>query len=113
MFGILLSILLLTVILGLYLLSYVFKNKNTPKGVALIHGGLGWIALVILAVYSFYHPLNFWSLGILITAALGGLFLFIMDILGKKMPKILVFSHGLLALLGVSLLILFSVSIFH
>ncbi|MBA2657197.1 MAG: hypothetical protein H0U70_09510 [Tatlockia sp.] len=108
MFTILLFILIVTAILGVYLISYVVKNKNTPKGIAIIHGGLGWVGIAILAIYSFYHPLNFISLGVLVAAALGGLLLFILDILGKKLPKIFVLSHGLVALMGIALLLIFS-----
>jgi hypothetical protein len=32
-------------LLGLYLLSFVLQNKNTPKGVAFTHGPLAALAL--------------------------------------------------------------------
>ena len=42
----------LAVILGLYLISFVLKKKTPPKGVALIHGTLAALGIIVLLIYA-------------------------------------------------------------
>ena len=62
----------LTLLGGGYLLSYVLMDKNTPKGVAIIHGGMGALAIALLLITSFFYHTLFYILLVFIIAALGG-----------------------------------------
>lgn len=94
---------------GVYLLSFVLQNKNTPKAVAFIHGGVAAIGIVLLILYVLsHHPSPVISLGLFILAALGGFTLMYRDIIGKSLPKWLVAGHGIIALLAIFCLILFA-----
>lgn len=44
----------LTALGGAYLASYVFANKETPKGVALAHGSLGALSILFFIVMAFF-----------------------------------------------------------
>ena len=90
----------LAILGGIYLLSYVLRERNMPKGIALIHGSVAGLALITLIVASFFHPKLFYVVIIFILAALGGGILFTYDLGGKKIPKILALGHGLIALAG-------------
>ena len=95
-------------LLGFYLLMYVLQNKNTPKGLAFIHGPVAATGLIILIVYAFiYKPAPIVSIIIFILAAIGGLILIYKDLTGKPIPQWLAMGHGLTALVGFICLILF------
>ena len=103
---------LLAAMLGIYLLSYVFAEKNTPKGVVIIHGFLAFLGILFLILYSFFYTIPLFSLIFFIVAALGGGFMLKLDIFGKKIPKILALGHGVIALVGLLLLIAFFMNYF-
>src|SRR4051812_42558790 len=91
----------IAVLLGLYLLSYVLQNKNTPKGIAFTHGPLAAIGLILLIIYALiYKPAPLISIIIFIMVAFGGMVLIYRDITGKSIPKWLAIGHGLSALIG-------------
>ena len=95
-------------LLGIYLLSYVLQHKNTPKGVAITHGSIAAMGLIILIIYSIlYSPTPLISIAIFILAALGGVYLMYRDIFGKSLPIGLAVGHGLIAMIGFVFLILF------
>lgn len=99
---------ILAALLGVYLLSFILQNKNTPKGVALTHGPLAATGLIILIIYALlYKPAPIISIGFFILAALGGIILFSRDILGKSLPKWLALGHGITALIGFGFLVFF------
>lgn len=99
----------LAALLGLVLLTYVLKNKETPKGLAFSHGTFAAIALIILIIYA-YNNLDghshFQSIILFIIAAIGGFIMIARDLLGKTIPKWLAIAHGAIALSGVLLLII-------
>lgn len=97
----------LAAILGIYLISYILTDKNTPKGVVLIHGAFAASGLILLIVYSILYQAIWSSLILFILAACGGLFMFKKDLFNEKIPKILPIGHGLIAVCGFILLILF------
>jgi hypothetical protein len=98
-------------LLGLYLLSFVLQNKNTPKGVAFTHGPLAALALVILIIYAiFNHPSPVVSITLFVLAALGGIMLIYRDITGKSVPKWMAIGHGLVAITGFIFLIIFALT---
>ena len=93
----------LAVILGLYLIKFVLKKKNPPKGVAIIHGTLAVLGILILLVYALTtgsHHKHWDSFAIFVTAAIGGVYLFSRDIKHKKIPVWVAVLHGALGLTG-------------
>ena len=97
---------------GLYLLSYILTNKNTPKGVAITHGQIATVGLILLIIYAFlYSPKPIVSIIIFILAALGGLLLMFKDITGKPIPKWMALGHGITALIGIIVLIAFAINL--
>ncbi|MFZ2315033.1 MAG: hypothetical protein WAW86_05165 [Gammaproteobacteria bacterium] len=99
----------LAALLGLYLLSFVLQNINTPKGVAFTHGPLAATGLIILIIYAFFHnPSPIISIIIFVLAALGGIMLLFRDITGKSIPKWMAIGHGLTAIVGFVFLIIFT-----
>ncbi len=99
----------LAALLGLYLLSFVLRNKSTPKGVALAHGALAATGVVLLLVYVVREgPGPIESLVLFLLAATGGLYLLGRDILKGSIPKWVAIAHGLLAIAGYVLLLVFA-----
>jgi hypothetical protein len=97
----------LAALLGVVLISYVLRSKETPKAVAFIHGPLAAIALVILIVYSINNDRMFIaSIVLFVLAALGGIILFIKDLKGKPLPQWLAIVHGLVAVSGFVVLLM-------
>jgi hypothetical protein len=90
---------------GIYLLTVVLQNKQTPKFVSLIHGGCVVIAFTMLIMYSLEKPGPVESIVLFAMAALGGLVLIYRDLAGKPIPKWLAITHGLLAVTGFSFLL--------
>jgi hypothetical protein len=96
-------------LMGMYLLAMVLSSKETPKFVAFLHGIFVATALVILIAYSVNHgPGPIESIVLFIMAAVGGVVLIYRDITGKKIPKWLAVGHGLIAVSGFVLLLLFT-----
>ena len=99
----------LAAIVGMYLLSLILRTKSTPKAVSALHGLLAGTALILLIVYTLGNKPGPWPSVIIFTiAALGGLVLIYRDLTGKTIPKWLGITHGLTAILGFVLLILFA-----
>jgi hypothetical protein len=101
---------LFAAIFGAVLLTKVLKDHPTPKPVAVIHGAIASIALLMLIVYvinGHTAPLLIASLVIFVIAALGGFTMFIIDISKKPIPKVAAVFHPLLAISGVILLIIY------
>jgi len=97
--------------LGVYLLSFVLQDKDTPKGVVFVHGPLASIGLIILVIYAFFHtPAPIVSIILLILAALGGFMLIYRDLTGRSVPKWLAIGHGITATVGFIFLIVFTFS---
>jgi hypothetical protein len=96
-------------IIGLYLLALILQDKETPKAIALVHGGFVVIAVVMLIVYITKNtPGPVESLVLFIIAALGGLVVAYRDFTGKKIPKWLAVVHGLVAVTGFIFLLVFA-----
>ena len=98
----------LAALLGLYLLSFILQNKETPKGVAFTHGPLAVIGLIILIIYSILSKSSpVISIILFVLAALGGIMLIYRDLTGKSIPKWMAIGHGLTAIAGFIFLIIF------
>ena len=96
-------------IFGMYMLSLILHSKSLPRGIVIVHGIFAFLALVVLLVYVTVHPPGPWaSLTVFVLAALGGLTMFYKDITGKTFPKWLAIGHGLTAIAGFTLLLLFA-----
>jgi hypothetical protein len=94
---------------GIYLLSLVLREKETPKLVSAIHGLFAVSGLILLIVYcTKYQPGPGLSIGIFVVAALGGLILIYKDLTEKKVPKWLGIVHGLAAVTGYVTLLVFA-----
>ena len=99
--------------LGMYLLSFVLQNQNTPKGVAFTHGPMAATGLVILIVYAILHkPAPIISIIIFIMAAMGGVMLILKDLMGKPIPKWMAIGHGVTAVIGFIFLLVFTFALF-
>jgi hypothetical protein len=99
----------LTALLGLYLLSLILRNKQTPKGASMIHGFFAVVGLVLLIVYCIRNDAG--PLAAIIAfslAALGGFILFYKDVTGATIPKWLGIVHGVTAVVGYGLLLWFA-----
>lgn len=93
---------------GLFLLSYVLRSKETPKGVAFIHGSVAAVGIVLLIIYcSIYSPSPWISLVLFILAAFGGFFMMYKDLTGNPVPKSVAIIHGLVAVISFILLVVF------
>jgi hypothetical protein len=99
----------MTAILGIYLLSLVMRDRQTPRSIAIVHGLFALTGLILLITYSNgseASPLV--SLVVFTIAALGGLVLIYKDVIEKQVPKWLALTHGLTALIGFSFLVVFA-----
>src|SRR3990167_9966500 len=93
---------LLAAFFGMWLASYVLTDRETPKGLAIIHGPLavaGFICLVIGTIAQPSTPLII-SIIIFSIAAIGGVTLIGIDLFGKRIPKLFALAHGLAAVTG-------------
>lgn len=95
----------LAVIPGIYLFSLILKNKNTPKGLALIHGILASSGIVVLLIFSFLYFTPWLLLTLFILTASGGVTLFILDLCGYQRLKPVAIAHAFVALLAIILFI--------
>src|SRR5688572_27248079 len=87
----------LAALLGMYLLSFVLRGKETPKAIVFTHGPMAVIGVVLLLVYMAKGgPNPTESLILFVLAALGGLFMVYRDLNNKPIPKLLAVGHGLL-----------------
>jgi hypothetical protein len=101
----------LAAIFGMVLISYVLRSKETPKGVMIAHGLFAATALVLLASYVFGNqPSPTESLILFVIAALGGFIMVARDLTGKSIPKWLAVVHGLVAVSGFIMLLIFTFS---
>ncbi|MDF2867651.1 MAG: hypothetical protein K0S11_1121 [Gammaproteobacteria bacterium] len=92
--------------LGLTLLLYVLKNKNTPKALVFSHGLLATLGLLALVIYALVRNTQLLTPALLLLlAAVGGFMLAWRDLLGLSVPKWLAAGHGIIALIGVALLL--------
>lgn len=97
----------LAALMGVILIWFLLRNKNTPKGLAIIHGttaGIGILLLVAVLFTSQTKP--YLSLAFFILAAIGGFTMMYRDIFGKSLPKWLAVGHGLIAVVGFVLLLM-------
>jgi hypothetical protein len=99
----------LAALLGMYLLSFVLRGKETPKAIVFTHGPVAAIGIILLVVYLFKGGPDPWeSLVLFVLAAMGGLYMISRDLTGRPIPRWLAVVHGLLAVTGFVLLLVFA-----
>lgn len=102
----------LAALLGLILISYVLRSKETPKAAVFAHGVMAAAGLVLLLLYVLDNGPGPWeSLILFVLAATGGFYMFYRDLTGRPIPKWLAVGHGLLAVTGFVLLLVFTFSL--
>jgi len=94
----------LAMLVGLYLLSRILRNKSVSKRIALAHGALAVIGLMILIYYSWLSGIVSVGLILLILAAIGGLTMMYRSSHGQLIPKWMALGHGITAIAGIALL---------
>lgn len=103
-----LSLFLIAALLGATLLFYVLTNKDTPKGLAIIHGTFAALGILFLIALIMILPVKpYLSLGLFILAAIGGFILIYRDLTGKSLPKWLAFGHGITAIIAFVTLVIY------
>ena len=106
---------LLAGFVGIFLLRSILRNEPTQKPVALIHGSIAGIGLLILLTYvalGHHSTLILTCLGLFILTALGGITLFLFDVTGKPIPKGLAIGHPILAAASIVTFIVYIVKLF-
>jgi hypothetical protein len=100
----------LSAVLGLTILVKWLTKKNASKAVIYSHGLVAAAALVLLILYAIQNRENFpqTSIVLFVLAALGGFYMFIMDLQKKASPLAIAFIHALLAVTGLVTLLLFA-----
>lgn len=97
-------------LIGLFLLVMLLRNQKTSKWMALLHGALGLVGIGILITYSMFFQGIIVAVVILAIAATGGLIVFYKDISGQPIPKWLAVTHGIVAIAGIVVLVVFAIS---
>jgi hypothetical protein len=92
---------------GAVLLSFAWRGRHAPKGIALIHGAVAALAIVLLAVHALRstNPPTL-SLALFIVAAAGGGYVLYRDLRQGSVPKAIATVHGLIAITAFVLLYL-------
>lgn len=98
-------------ILGIILLSYVLREKKTPRWLVYSHGPLAVVGIILLIIYAgLNRPSPIASIIIFLIAATFGFVLFYRDVTGKSLPKGVALGHGLIAFLGLLAFLIFFLS---
>ena len=105
-----LVLLLIGALFGFHLFSRIIKNKPTVKTSIIFHAlfVLGGLAFLFITWANTESQLLNMSLIFLVLAALGGMTMVFLDVVKKiKPPSILAVGHMLLALTGVTILVVY------
>lgn len=101
----------LAALLGMMLITFILSGRETPKAVVFTHGPLAAAGLVLLIIYSLKRgPGPVESIILFAIAAAGGLMMAKRDLTGQEVPRWLAITHGLLAITGFILLLIFAFS---
>ncbi|KTD10921.1 hypothetical protein Lgra_1887 [Legionella gratiana] len=97
---------------GLILLTAILQDKPVNKTAKNLHGIFAATGIILVLVYVFIFmpsgsPLLITSSILLVLAALGGLFLFILGMKKKGIPKLVAVIHPLIAFAGLLALIIY------
>ena len=95
----------LGVIVGAIMATYGFQKQHIPKGLAMIHGALVSIGIILLLIYALTtssHHKHWDSLIIFTVAALGGIYLLERDLRKRELPIWVLIIHAALGLGGIA-----------
>lgn len=97
---------------GIFMLTRVLSERRPPRSVAFVHGILAASAYGLVVYYSFgtNNGLMVATTIFLTVAVLGGLTLFGIDSVKKKVPKVGAVIHGTAAIAGIILLIIYALT---
>ena len=112
MLNVALVLFLFPAMLGVILLFALLKKQQTSKPIALIHGSLGGLGVLLTLTWLALGEvtlLYLTALGLLLIAITLGLILFGYDVGKRDIPKWLALMHPLFAISGIILLICFIV----
>jgi drug/metabolite transporter superfamily protein YnfA len=86
-------------VFGLIILVNWMKSQGASNGVVYTHGILAALGLVLLIAYAVQHPDHspMTAIIIFLVAALGGIYMFVRDLMKKNSPMWLAVVHALLA----------------
>jgi hypothetical protein len=101
---------LIAAMFGLIILTSILKNQPTPKPAVFTHGPIAALALIIIIIYALMghaDTLLITSIVLFILAALGGLTLFVIDMSGKPIPKLIAVVHPIVAVIALITLIIY------
>jgi len=93
----------IVIILGVYILKTIIKEKRSPKPVVIIHGLFALVVIFILSklVYAgLDDTLVIAALALFIGAALGGLTMAFLSYKKKPIPKAFLIVHPLVGISG-------------
>lgn len=110
MLVLIISLLVITALVGGILLRLTLQDKPSRKWISLIHGTVALIGLLILCAYIADDHVSYFTLGsvaLLILGIIGGFTLLIKDITRKKFPQWLVILHPLAGIVAIILLMIF------
>ena len=108
MLNIAIVIFLVAALGGLFMATQIFRDRKPAMAIALLHGPLAAVGILLvfwLWMQSQASLVVSIALGALVIAALGGFFLFSFHLRDKPHPKAVVVLHALLAVTGVSALV--------
>ena len=103
-----------TALIGLYMLSRVYRKLPRQNGVMIVHGIGAATAIGILFYYSAFElntEVPYPSIFFFIIAVFGGIFMVLWDkIMNRKMPKYFPLFHAGAAITGFVLLVLYALN---
>jgi hypothetical protein len=92
---------------GAVMLTFAWRERHVPKGIAVVHGALAATAIVLLAIHSLRAPeAPGASLALFVVAAVGGVYVLFRDLRDGRAPKLIATAHGLVAVIAFVLLYL-------
>lgn len=99
----------LSAVLGVTILVNWLNKKSASRVVVYSHGIAAALALGLLTWYSVGHPGDFPRVSLILfaIAAIGGFYMFFLDLKKKPSPMMVAFIHGLLAVAGFVMLLAF------
>lgn len=97
-------------VFGLVILVSWLRQKGASNAVVYSHGIFAAVALVLLIVYALQNPDNSpkAAITLFVIGALGGIYMFIRDLMKKNSPMWLAIVHALLAVGGFVMLLVYA-----
>jgi lipid-A-disaccharide synthase-like uncharacterized protein len=96
-------------LIGVFQLNNWRMGKRPNRSLPIAHGVFNVLGLALLLTYAFTtdDKIPTASIVMFLVAATGGLFLFYMDVTQRRIPMLVGYIHGLVALIAIALLLIF------